>query len=290
MMESYRRMGMELPKVFYTDNVDGDRFFLEGIILSLLQNVEPAVESTKQLIEKNNQFANYNAISLPENLLVPVLVSANEIDHSCEEIINKQVGNEVIYVGFDCEWLTLKGPSYSVATRYNLVPKGVASVQISYESVVYLLRVHKFTRDTFPKKLSELLQNDKICKIGKNIRGDMTRLKNEFGVNGNGDINFGSYCRDKDVIEESWRGLDYLCGVILKHRLPKPNGIRCGDWEREELLEEQKYYAALDAWVSVMNSIITKGSPELKNSLCKAVKDKIGEVKQSSSISNRERI
>jgi hypothetical protein len=37
-----------------------------------------------------------------------------------------------------------------------------------------------------------------------------------------------------------------------------------------------------------MNSIITKGSPELKNSLCKAVKDKIGEVKQSSSISNRE--
>jgi hypothetical protein len=37
-----------------------------------------------------------------------------------------------------------------------------------------------------------------------------------------------------------------------------------------------------------MNSIITKGSLELKNSLCKPVKDKIGEVKQSSSISNRE--
>jgi hypothetical protein len=37
-----------------------------------------------------------------------------------------------------------------------------------------------------------------------------------------------------------------------------------------------------------MNSIITKGSPELKNSLCKPVEDKIGEVKQSSSISNRE--
>ncbi|KAI8877211.1 hypothetical protein K501DRAFT_288517 [Backusella circina FSU 941] len=55
MMETYRRIGMVLPKIFYTDNVDGDRIFLEGVTPSLLQGVETVFEFTKQLIKKKKR-------------------------------------------------------------------------------------------------------------------------------------------------------------------------------------------------------------------------------------------
>jgi ribonuclease D len=163
-----------------------------------------------------------------------------------------QIDDKEIFIGLDCEWVALSGPAFSAITRRVTVPKGVALVQICYGSKVYLFRVHKFTRITFPKKLKALLLNRKIVKVGKSVGGDITRLHNTFGIKHNpsdtcGEVELGGYCRDKDVIERSSISLADICGKVLKHRLPKPNMIRCGDWEREKLTDEQIKYAALDA-------------------------------------------
>jgi hypothetical protein len=247
MIESYRRLGMKMPQVFYTDNVDGDRLFLEKVIPSLLDNVQPVVETREQLIQKNDPFASYDIASLPADVPAPTFECASDIDTACQYIIDNQVGNQEIFIGLDCEWVPLYSRAFSAITRLTTVPKGVALVQISCRSTVFLFRVHKFTNETFPQKLAELLANPKIVKVGRNIGGDIKRLSNTFGVAGSGELELGGYCRDRDVVQESWRGLAYLCGTVLKRRLPKPDVLRCGDWEREELSDEQKKYAALDA-------------------------------------------
>jgi hypothetical protein len=79
-----------------------------------------------------------------------------------------------------------------------------------------------------------------------------------YTTEGFGELELGGYCRDRDTVQESWQGLAYLCGKILKRRLPKPEVLRCGDCEREELSVEQKKYAALDAWVSLQINLAVK--------------------------------
>ncbi|KAI8884205.1 hypothetical protein K501DRAFT_272009 [Backusella circina FSU 941] len=153
-----------------------------------------------------------------------------------------QINNGEIFIGLDCEWVVLRGSAFSALTRQVTVPKGVELVQIS------------------------LLLNQKIVKVGKNIGGDIKRLDKTFEIKENpsdlcGEVELGGYCRDKDVVEQRMVGLADLCGKILKRRLPKPNIIRCGDWEREEFTDEQKNYAALDAWVSLKIFLRVQGLP-----------------------------
>jgi hypothetical protein len=62
---------MKMPQVFYTDNVDGSRLFLEKVIPSLLDNVQPVVETREQLIQKNDPFASYDIASLPADVPAP---------------------------------------------------------------------------------------------------------------------------------------------------------------------------------------------------------------------------
>ncbi|KAG2193329.1 hypothetical protein INT47_012476 [Mucor saturninus] len=54
------------------------------------------------------------------------------------------------------------------------------------------------------------------------------------------------------------KGLIELGSVFLKASLPKPNNIRCGNWNAPELTQEQVLYAALDAYVgtAIFNSLI----------------------------------
>ncbi|KAI8884820.1 hypothetical protein K501DRAFT_332380 [Backusella circina FSU 941] len=112
MMETYRQLGMEPPKVFYTDNAD-------------------AVETQEHLIRKNDPLANDETISLPTNVEVKTFSSATDIDNVCETILNDRIGDKEIFIGLDCEWVFLSGPTFSVTTRITKVPKGVALVQLS---------------------------------------------------------------------------------------------------------------------------------------------------------------
>ncbi|KAI8637805.1 ribonuclease H-like domain-containing protein [Parasitella parasitica] len=230
MMESYTRYGFQMPEVFYTDNVIGDRLFLESAIPSLKKDVVHTKPTLAEQINTNCPSQNFPLAELPGNIAV----------------------SGSIAIGFDCEWAVRGGRSavpISEQARLRFVP--VALVQIAYQDLIYLMRIHTFDHDKLPKQLSELIVNPKILKIGKNVNGDLSRFK-YFGINYfPGQLKLGTFCKDKNLIERRGSSLAEICGFVLKVQLPKTNLIRCGNWEAQALNEEQINYAALDAWVSL---------------------------------------
>jgi hypothetical protein len=129
MMETYRKLVMDLPEVFYTDNIGGDRQFLEEVIPSLLKYVQPGVETREKLIQKkNDSFAGYNPISVPDDVTTVTLSCATDIDPVCQYITDDQVGNNNIYIVFDYEWIPAFGSALSVHTRISTDPQGVVLV------------------------------------------------------------------------------------------------------------------------------------------------------------------
>jgi ribonuclease D len=43
-----------------------------------------------------------------------------------------------------------------------------------------------------------------------------------------------------------------LVEEVLNKQLPKPSGVRCGNWEARPLSQKQKLYAALDVFASLL--------------------------------------
>jgi hypothetical protein len=252
MMESYTKYGFQMPEVFYTDNVIGDRLFLESAIPSLKKDVVHTKPTLTEQVNTNCPFKNFPLAELPENVTVSVLDTDAAINHACQKLLDSCFQHGSIAIGFDCEWAVRGGRSavpIREQTRLKFVP--VALVQIAYQEIIYLMRIHTFNPDKLPKRLNEVIVNPKILKIGKNVNGDLSRFK-YFGINHfPGQLELGTFCKDKDLIERRGSSLADICGFVLKLQLPKTNLVRCGNWEAQILTEEQIKYAALDAWVSL---------------------------------------
>ncbi|KAG2193902.1 hypothetical protein INT47_004150, partial [Mucor saturninus] len=251
MMESYKKYGFKMPQLFYKDNVLGDRLFLESAIPFLLENVIHVKSTISERIDTNNQFKDCPLATLPTYVIVSVLTTTQQINQSCQQILDDCAQQGNIHIGFDCEWAFRVGNSArsrSDQTRLRFVP--VALVQIAFRNTVSLFRIHSLQPEQLPQNLVKVLTDSKIVKIGKNISEDLLRFR-YFGLQiFPGQLELGTFCKDKDLIERSFSLAD-VCGFVLKVQLPKKNLIRWGNWEAENLSEEQINYAALDAWVSL---------------------------------------
>ncbi|KAG2193593.1 hypothetical protein INT47_007396 [Mucor saturninus] len=148
-----------------------------------------------------------------------------------------------IFVGFDCEWF---------------------KIYHEESNTVFLFRIFGFDRNTFPGKLKEIIASKRIREIGKNVGGDLTRLK-RYVSETNGELELGTYCFNRNAISSSRKSLSDICNVILKIHLPKSNDVRLSNWEALDLSDQQKRYAALDAYVAiaVCNSFVKVKRPGL---------------------------
>ncbi|CAO3656239.1 unnamed protein product [Mucor hiemalis] len=252
MMKTYEKLGMHLPELFYTDNVIGDESFLKSVIPSLTKDVVPVTRnntSTGSLSQSDQQFDALNEINLPANVDVKVLSDPQQIEAACKTILEKG-DSGVAYVGFGCEWSRRSA---------------ISLIQISYETEVLLLRVHRFTSIDFPQALRSLIESGGI--FGKNIKGDFTRIERAFDVNASGYIDIGTFCCERELVMTSNPRLEVLCGYVLDARLPKDPKVRCSDWELEVLSQQQIKYAALDAWVSLKIYLKAASSPVVNQKL-----------------------
>lgn len=236
MMKTYKKLNMKLPELFYTDNVKGDEGFLKQVMPSLTQNVKPIPKLNAEGKEIEDDLSSLPLIELPEHSEIDILCNERKINEVCTELLNRLQSEEVLFVGFDCEWTN--------ATLVSLI-------QISHGYKNYLFRVHSFDNNTLPSNLKDVLVCNKIIKIGRNIKGDFTRISNAFGVQPLGSLDIGSFCYNRDMIDSSNMALHRICGKILGLRLPKFSYIRCGNWDAADLNEEQTKYAALDSYVSL---------------------------------------
>ncbi|XP_006916392.1 Werner syndrome ATP-dependent helicase [Pteropus alecto] len=144
-------------------------------------------------------------------------------------------------VGFDMEW----PPVYSKGKLSR-----VALIQLCVsESKCYLF--HISSMPVFPQGLKMLLENEAIKKVGVGIEGDQWKLLHDFDVKLKSFVELTDVANEKLKCAETW-SLNGLVKHLFGKQLLKDKSVRCSKWNDYPLTEDQKLYAATDAYAGLI--------------------------------------
>ncbi|XP_029425106.1 Werner syndrome ATP-dependent helicase isoform X2 [Nannospalax galili] len=144
-------------------------------------------------------------------------------------------------IGFDMEW----PPVY---TKGKLSRVALIQLCVS-ESKCYLFHISSMS--VFPQGLKILLENKAIKKAGVGIEGDQWKLLRDFNIKLESFVELTDVANEKLNCTETW-SLNGLAKHILGKQLLKDKSIRCSNWSNFPLTEDQKLYAATDAYAGLM--------------------------------------
>ncbi|MBN3308119.1 WRN helicase, partial [Amia calva] len=140
-------------------------------------------------------------------------------------------------VGFDIEW-----PPSFISGKV----KKVAMLQLCpSEEKCYLF--HLSSMSGFPSGLKRLLEDQTIKKVGVGIEGDMWKLMSDFDIKLKNFVELADLANKRLRCVERW-SLDGLVKHLFNKQLLKDRAVRCGHWDDFILTEDQKRYAATDAY------------------------------------------
>ena len=117
----------------------------------------------------------------------------------------------------------------------------VALLQLSGDSDAFLFRLREVG---LPRQLIDLMENPSILKVGVAIHDDIRALQENRNFEPRGFIDLADIARELGIVTT---GLRNLSGIVLGKRISKR--FQLSNWERKTLDENQKVYAATDAWV-----------------------------------------
>ncbi|MBQ5594508.1 MAG: 3'-5' exonuclease domain-containing protein 2 [Alistipes sp.] len=158
-----------------------------------------------------------------------VIVDREEqVDAACEELLRHRV------IGFDTE----TRPSFRAGVSYK-----VALLQLSTEDTCYLFRLSHIR---LSNRILKILGSRQILKIGADVTGDIRSLHALRLFHADGFIDLQREASRWGIEEKSLRKLS---AIVLGKRVSKAQ--RLSNWEAEILTEQQREYAATDAWVCV---------------------------------------
>ncbi|XP_016064573.1 PREDICTED: Werner syndrome ATP-dependent helicase isoform X4 [Miniopterus natalensis] len=144
-------------------------------------------------------------------------------------------------IGFDMEW----PPIYSKGKLSR-----VALIQLCVsESKCYLFHVSSMS--VFPQGLKMLLENEAIKKVGVGIEGDQWKLLRDFDIKLKSIVELTDVANEKLKCLETW-SLNGLVKHLFGKQLLKDKSIRCSNWKNYPLTEDQKLYAATDAYAGLI--------------------------------------
>ncbi|XP_015263924.1 PREDICTED: Werner syndrome ATP-dependent helicase [Gekko japonicus] len=170
-----------------------------------------------------------------------IVYSCNSSDCSLlsEDIIATLPDGAVL--GFDIEWT----PSYTKGKEGK-----VALIQLcESEKKCYLFHISAMS--SFPVGLKMLLEDKSVKKAGVGIEGDKWKLMRDFEIRLDGIVELADLANEKLKCKEIW-SLNNLVKHLFHKQLLKDNSIRCGNWEQFPLTEEQRLYAATDAYAGFL--------------------------------------
>lgn len=144
-------------------------------------------------------------------------------------------------LGFDIEW----PPAYKKGNNGKV---SLIQVCTSGEEC-YLFQVSSMTG--FPKGLKRLLEDVSIKKVGVGIEGDQWKLMSDCDLKLKGFIELTDLANQKLQCKEKW-SLNGLVKHLFNKQLLKDDSVRCSDWDRLPLSDEQKLYAASDAYAGLL--------------------------------------
>uniref|UniRef100_A0A8C2TCQ9 DNA 3'-5' helicase n=1 Tax=Coturnix japonica TaxID=93934 RepID=A0A8C2TCQ9_COTJA len=178
-------------------------------------------------------------------------------------------------VGFDIEW----PPSY---TKGKMAKIAVIQICVTEEKC-YLFHISAMSG--FPKGLKRLLEDETIKKVGVGIEGDHWKLMSDFEVKLNHFVELADVANEKLKCKEIW-SLNGLVKHLFGKQLLKDKSIRCSNWEKFPLDEEQKSYAATDAYAGFIIYQKLKNMDSADRKLFGERRDKIYLKKQTTSESS----
>ncbi|XP_017656795.1 exonuclease 3'-5' domain-containing protein 2 isoform X2 [Nannospalax galili] len=156
-----------------------------------------------------------------------VMVSQETEWDQIQPLLRRELENFPV-LGIDCEWVNLEGKASPLSLLQMALPSGFCA----------LLRLPKLIRGgkTLPRTLLDILADGTILKVGVGCSEDASKLLQDYGLIVRG-------CLD----------LRYLA-------------MEQGNWDAENLTEDQVTYAARDAQISVVLFLRLLGYPFSRSS------------------------
>ncbi|CAN0127312.1 unnamed protein product, partial [Ectocarpus sp. 12 AP-2014] len=188
-------------------------------------------------------------LQLPPDVVLGEPVKANQ-DSPClkaaVDMIRKQAEANNGILGLDIEW------EISAA---GAPPSPPATIQLAAGKrvvIFHILHGQRSVPGELPDPLVELLEDTKLTKTGVGIKGDCTRLTSYYGVEVAHAVDLRSLAVERKVELGLRRGLADLCVHLLGKQLPKDPTVRLSKWNKLDSSDDQKRYAALDAYACIL--------------------------------------
>ncbi|KAI5481779.1 PHD finger protein 8 [Pseudohyphozyma bogoriensis] len=149
--------------------------------------------------------------------------------------------------GFDLEWNPFERKKGEQSKQGK-----TALVQVCDQKTIMLAHVSMMT--AFPPKLRAFIEDPTKIKLGMNIKGDVDKLRRDFGHCAAGYLELDHAARAVDP--DRWKHMHHLMGLqrivaaYLDRYLPKDPNVRQSRWNGF-LSTEQKTYAANDVYSSL---------------------------------------
>ena len=159
---------------------------------------------------------------------IVVVDSAAKIEAACNDL------KRYTTRGFDTE----TRPSFRAGVSYK-----VALLQLSTPTTCYLFRLSHIRLDN---RILKILGSRSILKIGADVAGDIRALHALRHFHADGFVDLQAEAPHWGIEEKSLRKLS---AIVLGQRVSKAQ--RLSNWEAESLTEQQREYAATDAWVCI---------------------------------------
>lgn len=196
-----------------------------GIACVILKNRQKIVQSLKYAYNFRNPLRHKH-------------IEIIETTDDCQRIVAtlKKHCNEYRVLGFDCEWVTVGGKR-----------RPTAMLQLaSHRGLCALIRL--CCLKTIPLSLRELLEDDKVIKVGIGAHDDAGKLSYDYGVGvaSTFDLRYLAVLTNNKP-----EGLAKMSKSLLNVSLDKNWRLVCSDWESKCLNSAQIEYAAKDAMVAI---------------------------------------
>ena len=113
-------------------------------------------------------------------------------------------------------------------------------MQISTDEACFLFRLNRIG---IPQSLKDFLVNDNILKIGLSLRDDFGAIRKRTDIKPANFLDLQNFVGQFGIEDAS---LQKIYAILFDKKISK--GQRLSNWEADVLTEQQKKYAALDAW------------------------------------------
>ncbi len=225
---------------FCEDNFEGE---VEDALQNILSNGSSSLKSIIKLFNLIDNSSNVtNDLQAPYtigNRTIEIINTSKQLELSMNSIeVNP-------FIGFDSE----QRPRFEKGQA----SYGVSLIQLATVSKCYLIQIKQIKN---LKPLINLLEDDKIIKIGTGLKGDNESLFKQFNLRLKSTIDLENVF--KKLSSKNQIGAKKAASIILNENLQKSKSMSKSNWENKKLSIGQIKYASEDATVvyDVMNEII----------------------------------